>query len=267
MPILEQETCVYPDHLLVEPPFLQPDMSEDDEPWQQRRWWAIYTKSRQEKALARHLISHEVPFYLPLIPKDNIIRGRRVRSHIPLFAGYVFLFGTELERVTTLTTNRTSRILPVVDQTRLRRDLANVHALIERNAPLSIERRLENGAMVRIKSGSLRGLEGVVVKRHGKTRLLVAVTYLQQGVSVEIDDCARADLAREAASRSTDRGVRICRSLSVMARVLSTARAFAPPRRPGAHNSRLLHRLFPRRAGRPSPPTPATPGLRLEGSG
>jgi transcriptional antiterminator RfaH len=189
MPILEQEPCVFPEHLLVEPPYLS-DSALSGEDISERRWWTVYTKSRQEKALARHLIGHDIPFYLPLIPKDNIIRGRRVRSHIPLFAGYVFLFGNELERVTTLTTNRISRILPVVDQTQLIRDLANVHTLIEQDAPLAVERRLESGAMVRIKTGPLKGLEGVVVKRHGKTRLLVAVTYLQQGVSVEIDDCA-----------------------------------------------------------------------------
>ena len=68
--------------------------------------------------------------------------------------------------------------------------VAGVQALIEQDAPLAVERRLETGAPVRIKTGSLRGLEGIVVKRHGKTRLLVAVNYLQQGVSVEIDDCA-----------------------------------------------------------------------------
>jgi transcription antitermination factor NusG len=92
--------------------------------------------------------------------------------------------------VTTLTTNRISRILPVSDQDQLRRDLANVHHLIERNAALAVEQRLTPGDKVRIKTGSLRGMEGVVVKRPGKTRLLVAVNYLRQGVSVEIDDCA-----------------------------------------------------------------------------
>jgi transcription antitermination factor NusG len=92
--------------------------------------------------------------------------------------------------VTTLTTNRISRILPVLDQDRLHRELVNVHSLIGRNAPLSLETQLTTGDRVRIATGALRGLEGVVVKRHGKIRLLVAVTYLQQGVSVEIDDCA-----------------------------------------------------------------------------
>ena len=75
MPILAKEVSVYPSGLLEQPPD-----GED------RRWWAVYTKSRQEKAVARQLVEHEVPFYLPLIPKDNIIRNRRVRSHIPLTA-------------------------------------------------------------------------------------------------------------------------------------------------------------------------------------
>lgn len=209
MPILNQETCVYPDDLLSEssvelgsagdPP--AEFGSSGDEPSYDsssdlftgeaaRQWWAVYTKSRQEKALARQLVGHRVPFYLPLIPKDNIIRGRRVRSQLPLFSGYLFLYGSEQERVTTLTTNRVSRILPVLDQDRLRRELMNVHCLIGSNAPLSLETRLMPGDPVRIKTGALRGLEGTVVKRHGKIRLLVAVTYLQQGVSIEIDDCA-----------------------------------------------------------------------------
>ena len=188
MPILEQETAVYPEDLLSDALGGLAGASPD------RQWWTVYTKSRQETALARHLIGHHVPFYLPLIPKDNIIRHRRVRSHVPLFSGYVFLFGSEEERVTALTTNRISRILPVVNGDQLRRELANVQALIDSNAPLAIERRLAPGDPVRIKNGSLQGLEGVVVKRHGKTRLLVAVTYLQQGVSIEIDDCALEQL-------------------------------------------------------------------------
>lgn len=179
MPILAKEVSVYPNDLLEQPP-------EDED----RRWWAVYTKSRQEKSVARQLVDHDVSFYLPLIPKDNVIRNRRVRSHIPLFTGYIFIYGSDDDRVTTLTTNRISRIFPVVDQSRLWTDLRSINELIASDMPLAIERRIETGQHVRIKNGSLRGLEGVVVKRHSKCRLLVVVNYLQQGVSVEIDDCA-----------------------------------------------------------------------------
>jgi hypothetical protein len=35
----------------------------------------------------------------------------------------------------------------------------------------------------------LAGLEGTVLARHGRTRLLVAVDFLQQGASVDVEDC------------------------------------------------------------------------------
>jgi len=177
MPILAPEPSIYPDHLLK-------DFSE--EPCE-RSWWAIYTKARQEKALARHLHAQQVPFYLPLVGKENLIRGKRVASQIPLFSGYMFLYGSDEERVKSLTSNRISTILPVVDGAQLRSELASVQQLIEADAPLTVERRLMPGQQVRIKAGSMMGLEGTVIRHRGRTRLLLSVSFLQQGVSIEID--------------------------------------------------------------------------------
>ena len=130
----------------------------------------------------------EIPFYLPLVPKDNLIRGKKVQSRIPLFSGYVFLFGTREERAQSLTTNRVSSILPVEDQPQLTTDLRQIRTLINFKAPMTLEQKLGAGDPVRIKTGPMKGLEGVVVTRRAETRLLVSVNMLQQGVSVEIDD-------------------------------------------------------------------------------
>lgn len=178
MPILEKEPDIFPADLLDDRP---PSPADGV-------WWAVYTKARQEKAVARQLLQKRVAFYLPLVPKDHLFRGRKVRSFTPLFNGYVFLFGTESARVSTLATNRVSRILPVEDQQQLRADLTQIQRLIASDAPLTVERRLTPGQAVRIKSGPLSGLEGSVLSRRAQTRLLVTVSMLQQGVSVEIDD-------------------------------------------------------------------------------
>jgi hypothetical protein len=45
------------------------------------------------------------------------------------------------------------------------------------------------GQHVRVKVGLLKGLEGTVICRRQLTRLLVAVNFLQQGASIEVDDC------------------------------------------------------------------------------
>ena len=203
MPILDAETSLFPVNLLVTPlpadsnsndtdqKLAQPvdlSQSEANSHDSERSWWAVYTKARQEKAFARQIHGMEIPFYLPLVPKDNYIRGRRVRSLIPLFGGYVFMFGSEEERHQSLTTNRVSTILPVADQTQMFSELTKVKWLIDSEAPLTFEKRLVPGDPIRVKSGSLAGLEGTVIKRKGLMRIQIAVTMLNQGVSAEIDD-------------------------------------------------------------------------------
>ena len=178
MPILGEETSLFPATLLEQPPA---DVAD-------RRWHALYTKPRQEKSLARELLKYRIPFYLPLVKKTGISRGRRRTSLAPLFGGYVFLFGAEEERVRSLTTNRILQVLPVEDADQLVFDLRQFQQLIAANAPLTIESRLSPGQWVRVRQGAFAGVEGTVLKRRGETRLLVAIKFLQQGASVEIDD-------------------------------------------------------------------------------
>jgi len=178
MPILPPETSLYPHNLLE-------DVTSEES---DRCWWAIYTKARQEKSLARNLLGREIPFYLPLVRKDRCTRGRQVSAYLPIFEGYLFLYGSDEERVSALTTNRISRVLPVRDEEKFLTDLGQLHHLIESDVPLTIERRLTRGDRVRVKSGAFRGVEGEIIRRENGTRLLVAVNYMEQGVSIEIDD-------------------------------------------------------------------------------
>jgi hypothetical protein len=178
MPIRALEPSLYPPSLLDE----ASDHSGD------RRWWAVYTKSRQEKSLARQLLASEVPFYLPLVPKVSMIGGRRVKSHLPLFGSYLFLYATSDERMQTLATKRVAYMFQATDAAVITRDLRSVRTLIASGVPLTIEGRLTAGQRVRVKHGSLMGIEGVIVARRGEDRLLVTVDFLQQGVSILIRD-------------------------------------------------------------------------------
>ena len=153
-----------------------------------RYWWAIYTRSRQEKSLARDLWSLRIPFYLPLVEKQTCYGKRTVSSRLPVFTNYLFLFGSEDERIASLSTNRVSRILPVPDPDLLRRDLTHLHLLIASGEPLTVESRWQPGQRVRIRRGPLAGLEGTVMERRGRTRLFVAVDFLQRGASMAVDD-------------------------------------------------------------------------------
>ena len=137
----------------------------------------------------RRLLRMEIPFYGPMIKRRSQSPGGRSRvSYVPLFPGYVFLHGSEEHRYRSLTTNCVSRCLEVGNGLELARDLRQIHQLITSDAPLTPEARLEPGMRIRVRSGSLAGLEGVVIKRRGAQRLLVIVHFLQQGASVQLED-------------------------------------------------------------------------------
>lgn len=153
-----------------------------------RRWWVVHTKARQEKAIARDLLAQSIPYFAPQTEKTTLVRGRKRRSIVPVFSGYVFLYGSEMERYRSLTTSRVAQVISVDDQQQLQCDLARVWQMIESKVPLTVEGRIGAGDPVRVRSGALAGIEGMVIERRAKCRLLVAVHMLQQGVSIEIDD-------------------------------------------------------------------------------
>lgn len=178
MPILAAETELYPETLFGN---LPPESCE-------RSWFVLHTRPRQEKSLARQLLEHQVPFFLPLIPHRNQIRGRIITSHIPLFTSYVFLLADQQERLAALTTRRVVMALKVPDQERLWADLRQIHRLIETGAPITPEDRLQAGMKVEIRSGPLQGLRGTVLRTATGRRFVVQVDFIQRGASVELDD-------------------------------------------------------------------------------
>jgi transcriptional antiterminator NusG len=152
-------------------------------------WWLAHTLPRQEKAVAAALFARNIPYYLPLVTRKSLSRGRTRVARVTLFPGYVFLYGHEEQRLSALKTNRLLTVREAPDGERLRADLEQFSRLIAADAPLLPEARLVEGERVQVKSGPFRELEGTVLRRNGKTRLLIAIDYLQQGASLEVDDC------------------------------------------------------------------------------
>jgi transcriptional antiterminator RfaH len=107
---------------------------------------------------------------------------------VPLFPGYVFSHGDDEQRRAALATNTIARWIPVVDPRMLVDDLRAIKRLVDSEQPLSPEARMEPGQAVRVRSGPLAGIEGTVIRRRGEERLVVAVRFLNQGASIELED-------------------------------------------------------------------------------
>jgi transcriptional antiterminator RfaH len=153
------------------------------------RWWCLHTRPRQEKATARLLRSRRVAHYLPqVVQEGRTPGGRKTRSVLPLFAGYVFLRGDEQGRLEALKGNTLVGVLDVADQGALARDLRQIHQMLSSGVPVLPEPTHPVGARVRILNGPLAGLVGTVVRRGKRDQFVAVVQFLGRGATVDLQD-------------------------------------------------------------------------------
>lgn len=151
------------------------------------QWWVLYTKARNEKAVARALDNQQIPTYLPTVPVRHTYAKRKVAFDVPLFPGYLFMRGTPLERERALQTNRVAHVIQVDDQTRLERELAQIRRAIESGASLELYPSLHIGQRCRVTSGALAGIEGTVLRHGTKSQIVLSVTILSQSALLDFD--------------------------------------------------------------------------------
>jgi transcriptional antiterminator RfaH len=151
------------------------------------QWWVAHTKSRNEKALAQDLMAKEIPYFLPMSWNVRRHRERTFKSLLPVFTGYMFFCGKELDRVEVLKTNRVAGIIDVVDQTKLVDELAQIEKALRAGAPLLPHDYIKKGQWCRVTAGPLMGLEGIVLEVKKITRLILQIDLLGQATCVEID--------------------------------------------------------------------------------
>lgn len=150
------------------------------------RWWVAHTKARFEKALAWDLLRRGIGYFLPLMETARISGGRKRRLLLPLFPSYVFICGTAEDRSTAMRTDRICQTLEVVDQEGLITELAAIEKVL-REASLDPYPHPPLGQHCRITDGAFKGVEGIVVRNHGATRIVLKVSVIALGASLEID--------------------------------------------------------------------------------
>ena len=181
MPILAREPDQYPLDLLQ-----QSDLGQESD----RQWLVVHTKPRQEKTLARQLTQRQISHFLPQVRNKLKTSDGRVRlSYSPLFPGYVFVYGCEEDRGRVLSTRSAAHVLEVPNGAQLTFDLRQIERLTHSDHPFATEEHMKPGTLVRITTGPFSGFEGQILQRRSGRLLLIAVHYLQRGISVELGDC------------------------------------------------------------------------------
>jgi len=174
MPLLKREPDLLPQDLF--------DLPVDGRPW-----WVAHVKSRQEKALARHLQPLGIPYYLPQREQKIRRAGRSFVSYLPLFPGYLFFRGADDDRQAAFRSNLVVQVIDVVDQPLLDVELGRLRTLQESGLPFVSHPYIEPGYAVSITDGPFRGYEGIAIRAKGQLRIVVSISLLRTSVAIEID--------------------------------------------------------------------------------
>ncbi len=175
-------------HSLISGPKLMPAPLPEGE---SRSWYAVYTVSNHEKQVEKYFRLQGLESFLPLYHLNRRWKNRTtVALEIPLFASYVFvrIAGNERTRVLELPSvlslvgnGRNPVPLPDRDIEALR---IGLH--LRKIEPFPY---LKTGRRVRIRSGALAGLEGVVLRKDNHLRVVLSLDLIQRSIAVHVEAC------------------------------------------------------------------------------
>ena len=151
-------------------------------------WYAAYTKFQHEKTAVGLLDKKGFETFLPLYRTVHRWKDRNQLLILPLFPCYLFL-RTSLERKLDVLSTAGIRWIVESAGNACAIPEAEIDALKKICATGRVLPHpfLKQGDVVRVRSGSLAGMEGILARIKNQCRVVLSMELLQKSVSVEID--------------------------------------------------------------------------------
>jgi transcription antitermination factor NusG len=154
------------------------------------QWFAVWTRSRQEKSAAAVLETLGVAHFLPLKSEVRQWSDRKQTISVPLFSGYLFVRinparGGRLEVLKTpgiagFVGNQTGP-LPIPNQ-----QIEDIRTVLDKRVACEVLPLLNEGDRVRVVRGPLTGVEGRLVRSNSSTRLAISIDMIHKTLVVSV---------------------------------------------------------------------------------
>jgi transcription antitermination factor NusG len=159
-----------------------------DEP-AQKNWFGVYTFPQHEKSCVRHLEQRGLHAFLPTYVQEKQWKNRqRVKVQLPLFPSYLFVQMSNRERSRVLGVPGILRVLgnsqgpqPIPSSVI---DLLRADGFRDRLQP---QPEVVVGQKVRIRSGAMQGIEGVLMRKKNCLWFVLLVDLINQRAMVEVN--------------------------------------------------------------------------------
>ena len=158
---------------------------------EESNWYAIHTRPRHEKWIAGQLQEKRVFTFLPLLQQIHQWSDRRIKVEVPMFSCYAFvrIVQTTGERLRVL---RTPGVLGFVGNEREgtpipSEQIENLQMALREKIPCAVHPFIRVGQRVRVRGGSLDGIEGILLGQGKDQSLIVSVELLQRCVAIRVE--------------------------------------------------------------------------------
>ncbi|MGC2671241.1 MAG: UpxY family transcription antiterminator, partial [Candidatus Acidiferrum sp.] len=151
-------------------------------------WYALYTRHQHEKMVDQVLTNKGFNTFLPLYATTHNWKDRTKALTLPLFPCYVFLKGGIDRRLHILTTPGVYGLVSSAGEPAAIPDIEieAIRRVVESGARVETHPYLKCGNWVRVKSGPLTGIEGILLRKKNVSRLVLSVGILGTAAAIEV---------------------------------------------------------------------------------
>jgi len=155
-----------------------------------KSWFAVQTRPRHEKRVAAGLQEKGIKAFLPLLSENHRWSDRFRVVDVPLFRSYVFIqtVDTPATRISVLRTLGVVRFvgvrgsgIPIPDD-----QIESVRIVLEHGIRFTPFPYLNVGQRVRIRGGSLEGIQGILLGMNCDQSLIISVELIQRSLAIRV---------------------------------------------------------------------------------
>ena len=156
----------------------------------QPSWYALYTCARHEKRVVQQIERRRLSCFLPLYRSVRRWKDRRKELELALFPGYVFVHMSLSNKLKVLEVPGVVRLVSFNGQPAAlpEEEIEALRNRLSGSAKIEPHPYLRAGRKVRVRSGPFQGLEGVIVRRKDRCRLIFSIDLIQRSLAIELDE-------------------------------------------------------------------------------
>ena len=155
----------------------------------EKRWIAVYTKSRHEKTAYDQLVQKNIEAYLPLIRTKRRWSDRTKWVDVPLFRSYLFVRIELKNHLYVLQTIGVHHVIKFNQEVAIISDeqIQSIKLMIEGGYnPESVDYFVV-GDKAEIAAGPMKGIRGIVSRIDGEDKFVIKIDAIQHAISVHVE--------------------------------------------------------------------------------